>query len=145
MKMPVYRMMFAALSVGVCGSLFGQLAVTPALPEREWTRKMWLPRFDAKKALAEKGGYDIVFLGDSITHGWESRGEKIWAANFAEGTYKALNCGISGDRTEHVLWRLYNGQLANLSPKAFVLMIGTNNTGHRDVESEPPTDTILGI
>ena len=67
-------MMFAALSVGVCGSLFGQLAVTPALPEREWTRKMWLPRFDAKKALAEKGGYDIVFLGDSITHGWESRG-----------------------------------------------------------------------
>lgn len=145
MKMSVCRMMFAAFSVAVCGSLFGQLAVTPALPEREWTRKMWLPRFDAKKALAEKGGYDIVFLGDSITHGWESRGEKIWAANFAEGTYKALNCGISGDRTEHVLWRLYNGQLANLSPKAFVLMIGTNNTGHRDVESEPPTDTILGI
>ena len=61
-------MMFAALSVGVCGSLFAQLAVTPALPEKSWTRKMWLPRFDAKKALAEKGGYDIVFLGDSITH-----------------------------------------------------------------------------
>ena len=94
--MSVCRMMFAAFSVAVCGSLFGQLAVTPALPEREWTRKMWLPRFDAKKALAEKGGYDIVFLGDSITHGWESRGEKIWAANFAEGTYKALNCGKIG-------------------------------------------------
>ena len=124
---------------------FGQLSVTPALPERSWTRKMWLPRFDEKKALATTNSYDIVFLGDSITHGWESRGAKVWAENFAEGEYKALNCGISGDRTEHVLWRLYNGQLANLSPKAFVLMIGTNNTGHRDFESEPPTDTVLGI
>ena len=47
-----------------------QLAVTPSLPERGWTHKIWLPRFDAKKALAAQGGYDIVFLGDSITHGW---------------------------------------------------------------------------
>ena len=129
----------------ICSMASAQLAVTPSLPDKAWTRRMWLPRFDAKKALAAQGGYDIVFLGDSITHGWESRGTNIWAANFESGPYKALNCGISGDRTEHVLWRLANGQLADLKPKAFVLMIGTNNTGHRDVESEPPTDTILGI
>ena len=134
-----------AFAIGACGLVFGQLAVTPALPEKSWTHKMWLPRFDDKKALATTNNYDIVFLGDSITHGWESRGAKVWTENFAEGEYKALNCGISGDRTEHVLWRLYNGQLAHLSPKAFVLMIGTNNTGHRDFESEPPTDTVLGI
>ena len=139
------RITVSALVVGLCGMAFGQLAVTPSLPERAWTRKMWLPRFDAKKALAGQGGYDIVFIGDSITHGWESRGAKVWAANFEKGEYKALNCGISGDRTEHVLWRLYNGQLANLDPKAFVLMIGTNNTGHRDADIEPPTDTVLGI
>ncbi|MBR3924345.1 MAG: acetylglucosamine-6-sulfatase, partial [Kiritimatiellae bacterium] len=96
-------------------------------------------------ALAEKGGYDIVFIGDSITRGWETKGAKVWAENFAEGPYKALNCGISGDRTEHVLWRLENGQLANLSPKVFVIMIGTNNTGHRNADFEPPVDTILGI
>ena len=129
----------------VFGSAFGQLSVTPALPERAWTHKMWLPRFDEKKALAVQGGYDIVFLGDSITHGWETRGAEVWAKNFAEGPYKALNCGFSGDRTEHVLWRLDHGQLADLKPRVFVLMIGTNNTGHRDVETEPPTDTILGI
>lgn len=139
------RAVFAAMSICVCGAVFGQLAVTPALPDKAWTRKMWLPRFDAKKALASSNNYDIVFIGDSITHGWESRGANIWAKNFAEGEYMALNCGISGDRTEHVLWRLYNGQLANLNPKVFVIMIGTNNTGHRDVEIEPPTDTILGI
>ena len=135
----------ALSSAVIIGSAFGQLSVTPALPERAWTHKMWLPRFDEKKALAAQGGYDIVFLGDSITHGWETRGAEVWAKNFAEGPYKALNCGFSGDRTEHVLWRLDHGQLADLKPRVFVLMIGTNNTGHRDVETEPPTDTILGI
>ena len=64
----------------------------------------------------------IAFLGDSITHGWESRGAKVWAENFASGPYKALNCGISGDRTEHLLWRLQNGQLADLKPKAFIVL-----------------------
>jgi beta-glucosidase len=135
----------AAFSLGACGAVFAQLSITPSLPDKAWTRKMWLPRFDAKKSLAANNTYDIVFLGDSITHAWETRGTNVWAKNFAQGEYKALNCGISGDRTEHVLWRLYNGQLANLSPKAFVLMIGTNNTGHRDEQNEPPTDTILGI
>jgi hypothetical protein len=57
MKMPFCRMMFATLSVGVCSSLFGQLAVTPALPEKAWARKIWLPRFDAKKALWKKAPY----------------------------------------------------------------------------------------
>ena len=137
--------MFAAALFCGCFSAFAQLAVTPSLPESTWSRKMWLPRFDEKKALAEKGGYDIVFIGDSITRGWETKGAKVWAENFAEGPYRALNCGISGDRTEHVLWRLENGQLANLSPKVFVIMIGTNNTGHRNADLEPPVDTILGI
>lgn len=122
-----------------------QLAVTPSIPERHWTHGMWLPRFDAKRALAAEGGYDVVFLGDSITHNWERYGTGVWQRVFSEGPYKALNCGISGDRTEHLLWRLDHGQLAKLTPKAFVLMIGTNNTGHRDDWEEPPTDTILGV
>ena len=146
-KMKAIRKTFPAAVAAVCmgGAAFAQLSVTPSLPDKGWTHEMWLPRFDAKKALAAQGGYDIVFLGDSITHGWESRGAKVWAENFESGTYKALNCGFSGDRTEHLLWRLMNGQLADLKPKAFVVMIGTNNTGHRDAVAEPPTDTILGI
>ena len=135
----------ALMAAALFGTAFGQMSVTPALPEKAWTHGMWLPRFDAKRELAAQGGYDIVFLGDSITHNWETKGAEVWAKNFAEGPYKALNCGISGDCTEHLLWRLLNGQLADLKPKAFVLMIGTNNTGHRDAEAEPPTDTVLGI
>ncbi|MBO5939613.1 MAG: hypothetical protein J6R18_00255, partial [Kiritimatiellae bacterium] len=124
MKVSMKGVLLTAFAMGVAGSVMGQYSVIPSLPERPWAKKMWLNRFDEKKALAATNNYDIVFLGDSITHGWDKdvRGASVWAKNFAEGPYKALNCGISGDRTEHVLWRLYNGQLANLSPKAFVLM-----------------------
>ena len=135
----------ALLAAATCGTALAQMSVTPMLPEKAWTHGMWLPRFDAKRELAAQGGYDVVFLGDSITHYWERAGSNTWAQCFAEGPYKALNCGISGDCTEHLLWRLEHGQLAGLKPKAFVLMIGTNNTGHRDAETEPPTDTVLGV
>ena len=122
-----------------------QLAVTPSIPERHWTHGMWLPRFDAKRALAAEGGYDVVFLGDSITHNWERYGTGVWQRVFAEGPYKALNCGISGDRTEHVLWRIAHGELDGYQAKAVVLMLGTNNTGHFPIEKEPPEATILGM
>ena len=57
-------------------------------------------------AIAKAGGVDVLFLGDSITAGW--RGSKeIWDKSF--GGYKTANFGIGGDRTEHVLWRLENG------------------------------------
>ena len=134
-------------SIALAGAASALQSITPMVPDKPWTQGWWLPRFDEKRALAAEGGYDVVFLGDSITHNWEAegRGHEVWAKSFAEGPYKALNCGFSGDRTEHLLWRLDNGQLAGLKPKAFVLMIGTNNTGHREACQESPTDTILGI
>jgi lysophospholipase L1-like esterase len=75
-----------------------------------------------------KGAGDVIFLGDSITHGWE--GQKAWQEYF--GSFKPVNLGISGDQTGHVLWRITEGhELDHLKPKAAVIMIGTNNTfGH---------------
>ena len=116
-------------------------ALRPSVALRAW----WLPRFDAKKALAEKEDFPVAFVGDSITHFWETTGSNVWARNFAEGPYKAINFGFSGDRTEHVLWRLQHGQFGTCRPKAIVLMIGTNNTGHRDIVSESALDTALGV
>jgi len=89
-----------------------------------------------------------VFMGDSITHGWEGRrgdtvAPDLWAKNFAP--YKALNLGYGGDNTEHVLWRLDHGELDGYQPKLLVLMIGTNNTGHRPLEKESAEDTAAGI
>ena len=120
-------------------------ASTPAAPYNDWTRKWWHQRFDEKKKLANATDYKIVFFGDSITHNWENNGKAVWDANFAEGEYKALNCGFSGDRTEHLLWRLEHGQFGTSKPKAVVLMIGTNNTGHFSPDDEAPVDTIAGI
>ena len=92
------------------------------------------------------GGAKVVFIGDSITHNWETAGKSQLRKYFSEGDCKMLNLGISGDRTEHVLWRLNEGgELDGYEAKCILLMIGTNNTGHFPVEKEPPADTILGI
>lgn len=80
-----------------------------------------------KEALLKKGPIQVVFIGDSITDGWRGRGKKVWQSNY--GKYNALNLGIGGDRTEHVLWRVDHGELDGISPKAIVMMIGTNNIG----------------
>jgi lysophospholipase L1-like esterase len=76
------------------------------------------------------GKCDIVFIGDSITQGWEGGGKNVWQKYY--GKRKCLNFGVSGDRTQHVLWRFEHGQLDGIKPKAAVLMIGTNNSNKDD-------------
>lgn len=92
-------------------------------------RNPWMQQHEKFNDIAKKGDVDLVFLGDSITQGWRSNaGKAAWAANFA--SLKAANFGISGDGTQHVLWRVRNGNFDGIKPKAAVLMIGTNNTGY---------------
>jgi lysophospholipase L1-like esterase len=86
-------------------------------------------RHESFNIISKQGEAQLVFLGDSITHGWEGKGKAIWTKEWAP--LKAANFGIGGDRTEHVLWRLENGNFDGLKPKAIVVMIGTNNTGHQ--------------
>ncbi len=76
--------------------------------------------------IAKKGNIDVVFLGDSITDGWRGSGT-VWKEQIEP--LHAANFGIGGDRTQHVLWRIENGELDGYTPKAAVLMIGTNNLG----------------
>jgi len=80
------------------------------------------------------GSADVVFVGDSITQGWEGAGAQVWEEQIAP--LHAINLGISGDRTEHVLWRFDNGNLEGLSPQVAVVMIGTNNFGQANSDSE---------
>jgi len=81
--------------------------------------------------IAKKGDTGLLFLGDSITAGWGGQ-KATWEKAFGE--YKPANFGIGGDRTQHVLWRIENGELEGITPKAAVLMIGTNNTGSDSAE-----------
>ena len=90
--------------------------------------------------ISKAGQAQLVFLGDSITEGWESSGSRIWEQHYA--SRKAANFGVSGDRTEHVLWRLDHGNFDGLTPKLIVVLIGTNNTRHRQ---DSGADTAAGV
>jgi beta-glucosidase len=75
-----------------------------------------------------EGPIDILFLGDSITEGWSGQGKEIWDKFYANRN--AVHFGIGGDKTQHVLWRIDNGELDGISPKVVILLIGTNNVGY---------------
>ncbi len=103
-------------------------------------------RHNEKMNVVTNGGAKVVFIGDSITHFWESNGKVQLEKYFGTGDRKMLDLGISADRTEHVLWRLNEGgELDGYEAKCILLMIGTNNSGHFPFAKEPPADTILGI
>ena len=80
------------------------------------------------------GEYDVVMVGDSITHRWEREGGE-GRELFAEirKTYRILNLGYGGDRTQHVIWRMENGELEGYKAKLFTVMIGTNNKDENPV------------
>ena len=88
-----------------------------------------------RRAQVAPGNYDIEFIGDSITQGWETRGSNVW--NQFYGQRKVINFGVSGDRTENVLWRFGHGQLDGIKAKVAVVMIGTNNSN----KNKDGTDT----
>lgn len=121
------------------------VSVTPGMLNEWWSIDWWLPRHeqkiaDAKAIYAQGGKIDLLFIGDSITQGWEKEGAEVWKKHFA--SRNAFGIGFGGDRTENVLWRLQHNAVAGMKPKVAVLMIGTNNTGHRQ---ENPHTTAAGI
>ena len=115
------------------------ISVTPDVLNEYWA-EWWMPRHEEKLQLAKTGKYDLVLIGDSITHNWETTGKEVWDKYFSD--IKSLNLGFSGDRTENVLWRIQHNELDGLNPKLAVLMIGTNNTGAR---FENPKYIVNGI
>ncbi|ELW71054.1 Platelet-activating factor acetylhydrolase IB subunit gamma [Tupaia chinensis] len=69
---------------------------------------------------------EVVFIGDSLVQLMHQC--EIWRELFSP--LHALNFGIGGDNTQHVLWRLENGELEHIRPKIVVVWVGTNNHGH---------------
>ncbi len=76
-------------------------------------------------ARGKAGPAGVLFLGDSITAGW-IKAPHIWEHYY--GKWQPANFGIGGDQTQHVIWRIEQGELDGLAPKVTVLMLGTNNT-----------------
>ena len=119
-------------------------SVTPKPQSKEWADEWWILRHQdkLKEVRLRQGNIDLLMVGDSITQGWEDEASSgnLWQEYYVPR--KALNIGFSGDRTEQVLWRLQNGEVDGIEPKLTVLLVGTNNTGHRQ---DPAQDTALGI
>jgi beta-glucosidase len=85
----------------------------------------------------------LLFLGDSITEAWWNVADFWWQRY---GAHQPANFGISGDRTQHVIWRLEHGALDRIAPRVVVLMIGTNNTADNAAhEIIAGIDRILGL
>jgi lysophospholipase L1-like esterase len=89
-------------------------------------------KHQANLEVARKGDSDVLFMGDSITDFWRNAdgafaGKPVLDKYF--GDLKVANFGIAGDTTQGVLYRLQNGEGRGFSPRAVMLMIGTNNTG----------------
>ena len=110
----------------------GPMAAQPvsSFPKGNW----WDTRcLEKRNEIVDNGNveYDVVMVGDSITHRWERKGGE-GRELFAEmkKTYRILNLGYGGDRTQHVIWRMENGELEGYKAKLFTLMIGTNNSHH---------------
>ncbi len=124
--------MIIAVGIGVCSQCLGLTAAGSRFdctkPDHRDYTPGWTARHESFNAIAAKGDVDLVFLGDSITQGWERGGAETWKKYY--GQRKATNFGIDGDQTQHVLWRIDHGNFAGISPKLIVIMLGTNNAGH---------------
>ena len=125
MKFFLYSFVVAALVIATSAETVPANPATTPVPKAGG----WMKQHESFNEISKKGEAQLVFLGDSITAGWSSKGKDAWMTHWAP--LKAANFGISGDRTEHVLWRLENGNFDGLKPKLIVLMIGTNNTGQQ--------------
>ena len=92
----------------------------------------WMARHQAINARAKQGHIDLIYVGDSIVQNYATQGKDTWDRYYAPRN--ALNLGMSGDRTEHVLWRLDHGNIDGIAPKLAIVMIGQNNGGHNTAE-----------
>jgi lysophospholipase L1-like esterase len=92
----------------------------------------FVAKHQANLEVAKQGDANVLFMGDSITDFWRNpegayAGKPVLDKYF--GQWKVANFGIAGDTTQGVLYRLKDGEGKGFSPKAVMLMIGTNNTG----------------
>lgn len=92
----------------------------------------WYSQFEAINQIGRDRKADLILLGNSITQGWGGEGRSVWTAvpELWDSLLKPLNAanfGISGDRTQNILWRIQNGNFDQVKPKVIVLEIGVNN------------------
>ena len=113
------------------------------------------PRTDRNSQIAheqllekkKQGKIDVYFVGDSITRRWGATDYPDFLANWKQNFYgwNAADFGWGADLTQHILWRLENGELDGVNPKIIVILAGTNNVGRNAGDEATVTDVTKGI
>lgn len=123
--------------------LLGEEALASNPPNAVMSMPQNGARHKQKLEEVKQGDFELVFIGDSITHYFDRPGNfgaSVWEKYYKHR--KAFNLGFGGNQTQKVIWRLQNGQIKGLNPKLCVLMIGTNNTA---IGKHSAKETFLGI
>jgi lysophospholipase L1-like esterase len=132
------RLALGALAlVATAPAALAQAQAPPQAPPEKTTEPVpkqgsWMKLHEKFLERTKEGNIDMLFLGDSITAGWNGGGKDAWQRFY--GARNAANFGIGGDRTQHVLWRIENGEVDGIKPRVAVLMIGTNNSGANNAD-----------
>ncbi|MCF4164832.1 GDSL-type esterase/lipase family protein [Zavarzinia compransoris] len=140
------RLILAGILAGLAASLAMPALATAAPYAQERMEPWWQERHQKKLQEIRQGKVDLIFIGDSITHDYELPSTApqydflgLW--NRFYGGRRAVNLGFNGDNTANVLWRLQNGEIAGISPKVAVVLIGTNDT----IQGRGAEETKAGI
>ena len=83
----------------------------------------WYEEHEKFAAIATRSLSSVLLVGDSLVNGL-ARYHRVWSKYLEP--LRALNFGEGGDRTQHVLWRIENGEIPLNLQVAFV-HCGTNN------------------
>jgi len=122
--------MSAAFGADSALAVAGNTAIVP-VPRLD-KLPQWTANFEGRLHFAEKANNAspalVIFDGDSITDYFRDRAREIWQSY--EARYHAIDFGISGDKTENLLYRLDHGQANGMHPRLIFLMIGHNNIMH---------------
>ncbi len=122
MTLQAFRALAIAILLGAALSATAQNTATiPVARDSE----SWVARNQAMQDRLKQGNADLLWIGDSIVQRWEKDGKPTWKKYYAHRD--AVNLGISGDNTEHVLWRIDHYDLGNVEPRLAIVMIGQNN------------------
>lgn len=144
---PVSRRLGLLLAMLLVGAASPSHTILATQPISRLDLPWWKARHEAVLERLRHGPVDLLFLGDSITQNWERSGPPAWADfqpvwRHFYGDRNAVNAGFVGDTTASLIWRIRNGEVAGIAPKAAIVLIGANNLGRLHWSAD---DTLAGI
>jgi lysophospholipase L1-like esterase len=125
-------MTYGILSLAIFSFIKPAMAENTAVIPVSRDTRGWMERHQKMNDKIKEGNINVLWIGDSIVERWENKGRLVWK-KYYEGR-DAVNLGIGGDQTQHVLWRLDHLDLDRVSPRLAIVMIGQNNGPHNTAE-----------